>query len=63
MINVDLRCWVEAEQYKEIRNWCIENFGKANERETWSLLANNDVGGEIYFQNEEDAMAFKLRWT
>ena len=62
MINVDLHYWVEAEQYGEIRDWCIENFDKKNERVTWSLLANNDIGGEIYFQHETDAVAFKLRW-
>lgn len=62
MINVDLRCWVSAEQYGEMRDWCIENFGKANENDKWKILANNEVGGDVYFENEEDAAAFKLRW-
>ena len=62
MINVDLQCWVRAEQYIEILDWCIETFGKENDRVTWTLLANNEIGGHIYFENETDAMAFKLRW-
>lgn len=57
---MDLTFYIRPEQYVEILEWCIENFGKSNP--TWTLLANNDIGGELYFKNEEDAMAFKLRW-
>ncbi len=55
--------WIKPEQYVDIRNWCIENFGKSNERITWHLLANNEIGGQILFENEEDAVACKLRWS
>ena len=62
-MNLDLQGLVRAGQYSEIRAWCIENFGKINENVTWKMLANNDTGGHIYFENEADAMAFKLRWS
>ncbi len=62
MTNLELQCWVRAEQYTEIDDWCIEYFGKSNRNVTWTLLANNEIGGHIYFENAEDAMAFKLRW-
>ncbi len=62
MTNLDLQGWVRAEQYVEIREWCIDNFGKINENLTWKILANNEIGGHIYFENAVDAMAFKLRW-
>lgn len=62
MIDLDLHCFIRAEQYIEILDWCIENFGEYNNRVTWMLLANNEIGGDIYFEKEEDAVAFKLRW-
>lgn len=62
-MDLDLQCLVRAEQYSEMRDWCIENFGKSNEYITWTLLANNEIGGDIYFENAADAMAFKLRWS
>lgn len=62
MIDLDLHFYVRPEHYIEILDWCIENFGKSNNRITWDLLANNEIGGDIYFKNEEDAVAFKLRW-
>ncbi len=62
MIDLDLYCFVRAEQYIEILDWCIENFGESNNHVTWELLANNEIGGDIYFKNVTDAAAFKLRW-
>jgi len=62
MIDVDLYCQVRSEQYEEMYDWCIEHFGKEHDDDRWKMLANNDIGGDVYFQNPEDAMAFKLRW-
>ena len=62
MIDINFRCLVKPEQYEEMRDWCIENFGKEYDHDRWKMLANNEIGGEIYFETEEDAMAFKLRW-
>lgn len=52
---------IRPELYTEIHEWCETNFGPES-METWKLLANNDVGGWIYFVSAADAMAFKLRW-
>jgi len=53
---------IRPEQYTEIHEWCEITFGSSS-KETWRLLANNDIGGWIYFTSETDAVAFKLRWT
>jgi hypothetical protein len=38
----------------EIDKWCSENFKWAD--------YNLDMSGNIFFRNESDAVAFKLRW-
>lgn len=55
--------WFNPDQYEIIREWCKEELGPFNERITWQLLGNNDIGGEVLFTYGEDAMAFKLRWS
>lgn len=40
----------------EVINWLKENTPVHH------LLANNEIGGEIWFENSPDAVAFKLRW-
>ena len=50
--------------------WCIEEFGQADESGRWTkrrqpYITNSrqDIGAAgIYFANEIDAVAFKLRW-
>lgn len=39
-----------------IAQWCKDTYG--NEYETWNILD----GCVFTFTNDEDAMAFKLRW-
>lgn len=53
---------VRPELYTEIREWCKMNLG-AEGAFSWSLLANNEIGGHIYINEEIDAIAFKLRWA
>lgn len=53
---------IRPEQYTEIHEWCETNLGREGAF-SWTLLANNDIGGWIYFTSETDAVAFKLRWT
>lgn len=55
--------WITPDQYVEAYAWCVENFGKINERVTWNGLANNDIGGSFLFEDAEDALAFKLVWN
>lgn len=55
--------WINANQYDEVRRWCVENFGVDHNRAIWTMLANNELGGQVLFTNEEDAMAAKLRWS
>ena len=53
---------VTPEIYIEAREWCVEHFGSDHKDfATWRGLANNEIGGDFYFDNEADAMAFKLR--
>ncbi len=55
---------INPENYEEAREWCMEEFGSEHaDFATWRGLANNEIGGDFYFDNEEDAVAFKLRWT
>ncbi len=42
----------------EVTTWCKEACG--NDYETWNFKANGCV---FAFEKDEDAMAFKLRWT
>lgn len=50
-----LKDWLNS----EIAIWCFDTFGDEGER--W--LCATGVGGHGYaFRNEEDAIAFKLRW-
>ena len=49
------------EQYRdtinEIATWCKETFG--NDYETWNI---DNSGSTFIIDNEEDIVAFKLRW-
>lgn len=47
--------------YTEMYEWCEENFGPES-KETWQMLANNEIGGQIYFIEHENAVLFKLTW-
>ena len=40
-----------------MRRWCIEQFGPSG-LERWSIS-----GSSVCFSDEDDAMAFKLRWV
>lgn len=60
----DLRVPISPDIYEEAREWCMEHFGDEHtEYNKWRGLANNEVGGDFYFVFEEDAVAFKLRWS
>lgn len=54
--------YIKPEMYVEMHEWCKTNFGPESD-ETWKMLANNDVGGTVFFINDEDYMAFTLRWS
>lgn len=55
--NTDRTVWFPSTQgHIDCVNWLRENMDKANKR--WYC---NDAG-VYYFREEEDAMAFKLRW-
>lgn len=55
--------FIGPEIYVEAREWCMEELGdEHSDHACWRGLANNEIGGEFYFENAEDAMAFKLRW-
>ena len=61
---MNFRVFVGPELYITCIKWCEEEFG--NERvdySTWQALGNNELGADFYFENEEDAIAFKLRWV
>lgn len=47
--------------YDAMREWLIEN-GIRYEL-MWAHKDNNDFSAAIKLNNEEDAIAFKLRWT
>lgn len=50
----------------EIRQWCIENFGKPGyqeELEESRWLDDIDSHGEIYLCKDEDLTFFLLKWT
>lgn len=42
----------------EVREWIVENV-----KDDWSVVGwSGVIGCILYFKDEEDAMAFKLRW-
>ena len=64
------------EEFMYIKNWCTENFGEtvnlynsmsAFETKRWTYTHHvlHPVNSEftIFIKDEEDAMAFKLRWA
>ena len=58
---------VDSVAYRLCEKWCIEEFGerRRNDRGRWTCRYNKfykRIDASIYFKNEEDAMAFKLRW-
>ena len=51
---------------EEIRQWCIENFGKPGYQEELEgnrWLDDIDGHGEIYLCKDEDLTFFLLKWT
>jgi len=42
----------------EVATWCKETFG--NEYETWNIDASVSA---FIFEKDDEAMAFKMRWT
>lgn len=50
---------------KEIRQWCIDSFGKSGYREDIedSYWVDNTESGEIMLCKDEFLTAFLLRWT
>ncbi len=67
-----IRFDMPGRQFSEMLDWCIENFGVAylhdNSWDTYqhSMLNENNslIPCRVFiFYREEDAMAFKLRWT
>lgn len=69
---------ITGEQYfRETLQWCIENFGPTTKQATsktsnynwtfrenfWHAGESGQVGyGAVYFQHEENMIAYKLRW-
>ena len=55
--------WGDTTQHEllEVIEWVILNIGSVTEK-TWDLrgLGTNQLN--IYFDDEKDSMAFKLRW-
>jgi hypothetical protein len=62
--------FIDKKIHNQVRLWCIENWGAR-----WSIVDNRDgrwamywagIGADKYrvcFDNEEDMMWFKLRWS
>ena len=56
------------EDWQEERDWCIEYFGPSSRKVYEKMWEWNDkawvcfYGGYFSFINEDDALAFKLRW-
>ena len=53
------------DEYREIRNWCNEFIGEEDQK--WKYLGgrtadNSKPCGTWCFTNEQDLIAFKLRW-
>lgn len=44
---------------KDVAKWCKQQTG--NEYKTWDIIGRNH--STIAFENEEDAMMFKMRWS
>lgn len=63
---------IEPLAYNMCVEWCIEEFGHfefegdgrwTKRRQPYITNSRQDIGNaSIYFANELDAMAFKLRW-
>ena len=51
-----------AEAYKSYSDWLIENIGHEVPYEQSYISYESTVYFKFEFENEEDAMAFKLRW-
>lgn len=52
---------VRINDTKKAKQWLKNNYGDYNIRWMyWDVKVNANV--ELYFSNEADAMAFKLRW-
>ena len=45
----------------EIIDWCIDNFGLAEDRGRWETHTTN-VRGYVWFRNIDDITLFKLTW-
>jgi len=50
-------------EYHEYENWCIENNFGNHQWKMWTNLTEKMSCTIVSFENVEDAMAFKLRWS
>ena len=50
--------WFEREEYEKMFEWCVDNFtGKYKFRKIYSFGLV-----DVFIENEDDAILFKLRW-
>ena len=61
---IEARSNIRPKKLLQVFAWTVENFGDRNDS-VWISRDNswnNQHELNIYFMNEEDAAAFKLRW-
>lgn len=54
-----------CDKHEKIYDWCMDNFGinEDPENKRWFLFVMKSMGiCDVYIRDEEDGMAFKLRW-
>lgn len=55
--------YVELLKFDLIKKWCDENLKDLwNTLDEWNTISNESLVVTYFFENEEDAIAFKLRW-
>lgn len=59
----------KIQKFIDARNWCKKEFGNSGDSRSWTtrmhtfrVIPKNYGYTAIYFDNAEDAVAFKLRW-
>ncbi len=60
MISVEMP--FKAGEWGHMLKWLDDNIKKGSYSVTFKSVMNKDAVDAYHFENEEDAMAFKLRW-
>lgn len=62
---------IDADTHDEVMEWCEERFGERgfipdDDQDRWgahTVHVGTEKIGTIWFQREDDAIEFKLRWV